>query len=87
MPSPRPGARVETHNGRFQRSPLIIDERDIPNQSALKEQKYQALSCSIDALRAGAAHPKVPAAVKQRLREQYRALDPVTLLAEIRVAQ
>jgi len=25
--------------------------------------------------------------VKQRLREQYRALDPVTLLAEIRAAQ
>jgi len=33
------------------------------------------------------AHPQVPVAVKQRLREQYRTLDPVTLLAEIRVAQ
>jgi hypothetical protein len=33
------------------------------------------------------AHPKVPAAVKQRLREQYRTLDPVALLAEIRAAQ
>jgi hypothetical protein len=33
------------------------------------------------------AHPKVPAAVKQRLREQYRTLDRVALLAEIRAAQ
>jgi hypothetical protein len=33
------------------------------------------------------AHPKVPAVVKQRLREQYRTLDPVPLLAEIRAAQ
>ena len=33
------------------------------------------------------AHPKVPAAVKQRLREQYRTLDPVALLAEIRATQ
>jgi hypothetical protein len=33
------------------------------------------------------AHPKLPAAVKQRLREQYRTLDPVALLAEIRAAQ
>ena len=27
-------------------------------------------------------HPEVPAAVKQRLREQYRTLNPVALLAE-----
>jgi len=33
------------------------------------------------------AHPEVPAVVKQRLREQYRTLDPVALLAEIRAAQ
>jgi hypothetical protein len=33
------------------------------------------------------AHPKVTAAVKQRLRDQYRTLDPVELLAEIRAAQ
>jgi hypothetical protein len=33
------------------------------------------------------AHPKVPTAVKQRLREQYRTLDPVTLLVEIRAVQ
>jgi hypothetical protein len=32
-------------------------------------------------------HPQVPAAVKQRLREQYQALDPVALLAEVRAAQ
>jgi len=32
------------------------------------------------------AHPKVAAAVKKRLREQYRTLDPVALLAEIRAA-
>ena len=33
------------------------------------------------------AHPKVAAAVKKRLREQHRTLDPVALLAEIRAAQ
>jgi hypothetical protein len=33
------------------------------------------------------AHPKAAAAVKKRLREQYRMLDPVALLAEIRAVQ
>ena len=33
------------------------------------------------------AHPKVAAAVKTRLRDQYRTLDPVALLAEIRALQ
>src|ERR1700722_70028 len=33
------------------------------------------------------AHPKVTAAVKRRLRDQYRSLDPVGLLAEIRASQ
>jgi hypothetical protein len=33
------------------------------------------------------AHPEMGAAAKQRLREQYRTLDPVALLAEIRAAQ
>ncbi|MCC8952733.1 hypothetical protein H8B02_04390 [Bradyrhizobium sp. Pear77] len=32
-------------------------------------------------------HPKVTAAVKKRLRDQYRSLDPVALLAEIRATQ
>src|ERR1700742_2072312 len=32
-------------------------------------------------------HPKVTAAVKRRLRDQYRSLDPVGLLAEIRATQ
>jgi hypothetical protein len=32
-------------------------------------------------------HPMVSEAVKKRLREQYRTLDPVVLLAEIRAAQ
>jgi hypothetical protein len=32
-------------------------------------------------------HPKVPAAVKQRLRDQYHTLNPVALLADIRTAQ
>jgi Integrase core domain len=32
-------------------------------------------------------HSQVPAAVKRRLRAQYRMLDPVTLLAEIRAVQ
>jgi Integrase core domain len=33
------------------------------------------------------AHPKVAAAVKKRLRDQYRLLDPIALLAEIRATQ
>ena len=33
------------------------------------------------------AHPKVSKAVKRRLRELYRTLDPVALLAEMRDAQ
>jgi hypothetical protein len=33
------------------------------------------------------AHRQVPEAVKRQLREQYRTLDPVALLAEIRAAQ
>jgi hypothetical protein len=33
------------------------------------------------------AHPQVAPAVKQQLRDQYRTLDPVVLLAEIRAAQ
>ncbi|MGY3233251.1 hypothetical protein ACVMAJ_000141 [Bradyrhizobium sp. USDA 4448] len=33
------------------------------------------------------AHPKVTAGVKKRLRDQYRSLDPVALLAEIRATQ
>jgi hypothetical protein len=33
------------------------------------------------------AHPKVTTAVKKRLRDQYRSLDPIALLAEIRVTQ
>ena len=33
------------------------------------------------------AHPRVPRIVKRRLREQYRTLDPVALLAEIRASQ
>src|SRR5271168_361624 len=32
-------------------------------------------------------HPKVTAAVKKRLRDQYRSLDPIALLAEIRATQ
>lgn len=32
-------------------------------------------------------HPRVTAAVKKRLRDQYRSLDPIALLAEIRAAQ
>ena len=33
------------------------------------------------------AHPKVTAVVKKRLRDQYRSLDPIALLAEIRATQ
>lgn len=33
------------------------------------------------------AHPKVPKTIKRRLRETYRTLDPVALLAEIRRCQ
>jgi hypothetical protein len=65
--------------------PAIVQaEGEAPRRS----ESDQALSSSVDALCACAgAHPKVPAAVKQRLREQYRTLDPVALLAEIRAVQ
>jgi hypothetical protein len=33
------------------------------------------------------AHPEVTTAVKKRLRDQYRSLDPIALLAEIRATQ
>ena len=33
------------------------------------------------------AHPKLSTAIKRRLRETYRSLDPVALLADIRAAQ
>ena len=33
------------------------------------------------------SHPKVTTAVKKRLRDQYRSLDPIALLAEIRATQ
>ena len=33
------------------------------------------------------AHPQLSKAIKRRLRETYRGLDPIALLAEIRVAQ
>jgi Integrase core domain len=33
------------------------------------------------------AHPQLSKAIKRRLRETYRSLDPIALLAEIRVAQ
>jgi hypothetical protein len=33
------------------------------------------------------AHPKLSKAIKRRLRETYRSLDPVALLAEVRAAQ
>jgi len=47
-------------------------------------KRYHAPSTPYDR---ALAHPKVPAAVKQRLRDQYRTLDPVALLADIRSAQ
>jgi len=33
------------------------------------------------------AHPKVTAAVRKRLRDQYHSLNPIALLAEIRATQ
>jgi len=47
-------------------------------------KRYHAPSTPCDR---ALAHPKVTAAVKQRLRDQHRTLDPVALLAEIRAAQ
>src|SRR5579864_1602756 len=47
-------------------------------------KRYHAPSTPYDR---ALAHPKVPAAVKERLGEQYRTLDPVALLAEIRGVQ
>jgi hypothetical protein len=40
--------------------------------------------CKAHSATAQGAHPKLPAVVKQRLRDQHRTLNPVALLAEIR---
>lgn len=50
-------------------------------------QGDQALSCSVDTLSARAGASKLTAAVKRRLHDQYRSLNPVALLAEIRAIQ
>ena len=47
-------------------------------------KRYHAPSTPYDR---ALAHPELTTAVKKRLREQYRTLDPVALLAEIRAAQ
>jgi hypothetical protein len=47
-------------------------------------KRYHAPSTPYDR---ALAHPELTTVVKQRLREQYRTLDPVALLAEIRAAQ
>src|SRR5260370_613801 len=47
-------------------------------------QRYHAPSTPCER---ALAHPNVAAAVKKRLPEQHRTLDPVALLAEIRAAQ
>ena len=47
-------------------------------------KRYHAPSTPYDR---ALAHPEVSAAVKQRLREQYRTLDPIAFLAEIRATQ
>jgi hypothetical protein len=47
-------------------------------------KRYHAPSTPYDR---ALAHPEVSTAVKQRLREQYRTLDPIALLAEIRATQ
>jgi len=59
--------------------PVVQAEGEAPRRS----ESDQAPTPSERAL----AHAKVAAAVKKRLREQYRTLDPVALFAEIRAAQ
>src|SRR6185369_2224248 len=69
--------------------PWLLRGVDFDNDSAFmneviipwcREQK-------LEVTRSRAAHSMVAEAVKERLRAQYRALDPVALLAEIRSAQ
>ena len=65
----------------FQPSFKLKDKR---RQGAKVIKRYHAPSAPFER---ALAHPQVTAAVKQRLRDQYRALDPVALLAEVRAAQ
>jgi hypothetical protein len=65
----------------FQPSFKLKDKR---REGAKVIKRYHAPSTPCER---ALAHPEVTAAVKQRLRDQYRTLDPVTLLAEVRAAQ
>lgn len=56
-------------------------------QATRGRESNQALSSSGHALWRALAHPKLSKAAKRRLREIYRTLDPVALLAEMRAAQ
>ena len=65
----------------FQPSFKLKEKR---REGAKMIKRYHAPSTPCDR---ALAHPTVPAAVKQRLREQYQTLDPIALLAEMHAAQ
>ena len=74
-------AASRLHTNFFQPSFKLKDKR---REGAKVIKRYHAPATPYDR---ALAHPKVSKAVKTRLRELYRTLDPVALLAEMRAAQ
>ena len=74
-------AASRLHTNYFQPSFKLKDKR---RQGAKVIKRYHAPATPYAR---ALAHPKLSRAVKKRLRELYRTLDPVALLAEIRDAQ
>ena len=74
-------AATRLHINFFQPSFKLREKR---REGAKVIKRYHAPSTPYER---AMAHPEVSAAVKLRLRDRYRALDPVALLAEIRATQ
>src|SRR5215207_540953 len=74
-------AAARLHVNFFQPSFKLKDKR---REGAKVIKRYHAPATPYER---ALAHPKVPRKIKRRLRETYRSLDPVALLAEIRAAQ
>src|SRR3954463_1761810 len=74
-------AASRLHTNYFQPSFKLKEKR---REGAKVIKRYHAPSTPYER---ALAHPKVSPAVRQRLREHYRTLDPVALLSEIRAAQ
>ncbi len=82
----RVGPSVCGFSAAYELLPAVLQAE---GQAARRREGDQTLSCSGHALfyARALAHPKLTKAVKRRLHELYRTLDPVVLLAEMRDAQ